>query len=69
MEREFRTISTRYGDVDVKIAKLNGKISNVMPEYEQVKLLATKNNVPFREVQHEVLFELERRGLAVAASE
>jgi hypothetical protein len=40
-----------------------------MPEYEQVKLLAIKNNVPFREVQREVLSELELKGLAVAANE
>jgi uncharacterized protein (TIGR00299 family) protein len=69
LEREFRTVSTRYGNVDVKIAKYNGKVSNIMPEYEQVRSLAVKNNVPFREIQNEVFAELERKGLAAAANE
>lgn len=69
LEREFRTVSTKYGEIDVKIAKYNGRISNVMPEYEQVRSLAIKNNVPFREVQKEVFAELERKRLATAANE
>ena len=69
LEREFRTVSTRYGNVDVKIAKYNGNISNIMPEYEQVRALAITNNVSFRQIQNEVFAELERKGLAAAANE
>ena len=69
LEREFRTVSTRYGDIDVKIAKYNGRIANVMPEYEQVRSLAIKNKVPFSEVQRQVFTELERKGLSAAANE
>src|SRR3989338_9502138 len=34
LDREIKTIKTRHGDVRVKISKLDGKIKNVMPEYE-----------------------------------
>ena len=69
LNREFTKVKTRYGDVDVKVARYNGRITNVMPEYEQVKRLAMENNVPFRAVQSEVLAELERSKVAAAANE
>jgi uncharacterized protein (TIGR00299 family) protein len=67
LPREFVRVSTNYGDVDVKIARLNGRVTNAMPEYEQVKKLALENNVPFSAVHKEVLSELERSTKASAA--
>ena len=69
LTRAFTKVKTRYGDVDVKVARYNGRVTNVMPEYEQVKRLAMENNVPFRAVQSEVLAELERSKLAAAVNE
>lgn len=69
LERELIKVKTRYGEVDVKVARYNGRVSNVMPEYEQVKRIAIENNVPFRVVQMEVLAELKRNNLVAAANE
>lgn len=67
LPRESVEVTTRYGSVDVKIARYNGAITNAMPEYEQVRLRAIENGVPFRTVQNEVLAELKRNTRASAA--
>ncbi|MBL1208653.1 nickel pincer cofactor biosynthesis protein LarC [Geminocystis sp. GBBB08] len=46
LEREINTINTKYGDVLVKIAKKDGKILNIQPEYEDCANLARKYNIP-----------------------
>lgn len=58
LPREIIKVRTEFGDVDVKIARYEGKIVNAMPEYEQVKRLAVENNVPFRKVRDEALDRL-----------
>lgn len=67
LAREIIKVSTRYGDIDVKIAKYNDAITNVMPEYEQVRRVALEKRVPFRVVQSEVLAEFKRKAKASAA--
>jgi uncharacterized protein (DUF111 family) len=67
LQREFVSVKTRFGEVDVKIATYNGKITNAMPEYDQVRKLAVEHNVPFRTVHREVLAEIERNSKASAA--
>ena len=47
LEREFQKVETEFGAVDVKIARFKGEIVNVMPEYEQVKRIASENDLPF----------------------
>ena len=51
LEREMVRARTPYGEIDVKIARRGGTIVNVMPEYDQVKAIASKNGVPFRTVR------------------
>ena len=60
LEREVVTVETKFGPVDVKIGKFNGKVVNVMPEYEPVRELAKKHNVPFRVVSDAALAALEK---------
>ena len=50
LHREFKSVSTKYGDVRVKIGKLGDEIVNVHPEYEDCKLLANRNHVPVSEI-------------------
>jgi uncharacterized protein (TIGR00299 family) protein len=50
LDREVIKVSTRFGTVDVKIGRLDGKVVNAMPEYDQVRKLALENGVPFRMV-------------------
>jgi uncharacterized protein (DUF111 family) len=37
--------------VDVKIGTSNGAVVNVMPEYDQVRKIASESGVPFRVVR------------------
>jgi pyridinium-3,5-bisthiocarboxylic acid mononucleotide nickel chelatase len=67
LEREVVTVETKFGPVDVKIGKFNGKVVNVMPEYEPVRELAKKHNVPFRVVSEAALSSLKDRGLTATA--
>jgi len=67
LKRELIPVKTRFGEVRVKVAKYGGKITNAMPEFDDVRRLALENNVPFRAVQDEALAELRRGTLASAA--
>jgi pyridinium-3,5-bisthiocarboxylic acid mononucleotide nickel chelatase len=50
LEREFVRIQTPYGAVTVKVAKRDGKVLNVAPEYEDCQRLATEKGVPLKQV-------------------
>jgi uncharacterized protein (DUF111 family) len=55
LEREFVSVETEFGSIDVKIGKLNGQVVNVMPEYEQVRRIALEKSVAFRVVRDAAL--------------
>jgi len=67
LSREIFKVNSRFGSVDVKIAKYDGQITNVMPEYEQVRSLALEHSVAFKTVHDEVLAELTRNSKVSAA--
>jgi len=50
LERELLSIQTPYGTVKVKVAKRDGKVMNVAPEYEDCQRLATEKGVPLKQV-------------------
>lgn len=50
LRREFTTVKTVYGDVQVKLGKLDGKIVQASPEHESCKRLAEQANVPLKSV-------------------
>lgn len=54
LEREIKTVKTKYGNIRVKISRLNGKIKNIMPEYEDCARIAKKNKIPLKEVYDEI---------------
>lgn len=51
LEREIVRVNTSFGEIDVKIGKLNGRVVNAMPEYDQVRRIALEKGVAFRIVQ------------------
>jgi uncharacterized protein (TIGR00299 family) protein len=51
LERETVRAETPYGPIDVKVARLNGRIVNEMPEYEQCRAAAQANGVALRVVE------------------
>jgi pyridinium-3,5-bisthiocarboxylic acid mononucleotide nickel chelatase len=54
LEREIVRVETKYGLIDVKVARLNGHVVNEMPEYEQCRAAALKSGVPLRVVESAV---------------
>ena len=53
--REWVTVTTRWGDVRLKIASMNGTVTNYAPEYEDCRRIATERHVPLRSVMQEAL--------------
>jgi uncharacterized protein (TIGR00299 family) protein len=51
LERETVTVETALGAVRVKVARRNGAIVNVSPEFEDCVRLAGQHNRPVKEVQ------------------
>ena len=54
LDREIRTIKTKYGNVRVKISKLNDEIKNIMPEYEDCVKIAKNKKIPLKKVYEEM---------------
>jgi uncharacterized protein (TIGR00299 family) protein len=50
LQREFVTVKTGYGDVIMKIGKLNGKVLQAAPEFESCRKLAEQAGVPLKSV-------------------
>ncbi len=50
LNRQIRTVETRFGDIDVKLGLLNGKIVQVSPEFESCRKAATIHRVALKEV-------------------
>ncbi len=52
--REFRLVSTRYGDVKVKQKIINGQVVQSMPEYDDCVRLANENKISLTEIYAEI---------------
>ncbi len=51
LERQTVRVETVYGPIDVKVARLAGRVVNSMPEFEQCRLAARAASVPLRVVE------------------
>ncbi len=60
LNREIKIVKTKYGNIRVKISRLNGEVKNIMPEYEDCAKIAKKNKVPLKKVYGEVCLVLHR---------
>ena len=54
LRRSMMRVETQYGPIDVKVAHLNGRVVNEMPEFEQVRAVANKAGVPVKVVEDAV---------------
>src|SRR5579872_981371 len=55
LAREWVTIATRWGNVRLKIASMNGTTTNYAPEYEDCRRIASEQHVPLKSVMQEAL--------------
>jgi uncharacterized protein (TIGR00299 family) protein len=54
-EREIRKITTRFGEVTIKLKIMDGKVIQISPEYEDCARLASENHLPLAHIYNEVL--------------
>jgi len=56
LEREFVTVETPYGPVRMKLARLDGRVLNAAPEYDDCQRLAREKSVPLKQVLADAQF-------------
>jgi pyridinium-3,5-bisthiocarboxylic acid mononucleotide nickel chelatase len=61
LARKWITVATRWGDVRLKIASMNGAVTNYAPEYEDCRKLAAEHHVPLKSVMQEAVQEYLKR--------
>ena len=62
LPRESVSVRTKFGDVRVKLSRVNGSIRHIAPEYEDCRKLATEKNVPLHQVIDEAVRAFESSG-------
>ncbi|MGA2358677.1 MAG: nickel pincer cofactor biosynthesis protein LarC [Terriglobales bacterium] len=62
LSRRWETVDTAWGPVRIKIANMNGSVSNYAPEYEDCRTLAEAQHVPLRAVMQEAIQQYLRGG-------
>jgi uncharacterized protein (TIGR00299 family) protein len=55
LTRRHVSVTTKWGDVRMKLANLNGSISNYAPEYEDCRQIAKEQKVPLKTVMQEAI--------------
>jgi uncharacterized protein (TIGR00299 family) protein len=55
LSRRWESVETTWGRVRIKVASMNGSISNYAPEYEDCRALAEAHHVPLKQVIHEAV--------------
>ncbi|SKA91341.1 hypothetical protein SAMN05443428_11151 [Caloramator quimbayensis] len=55
LDREFKKVSTEFGDIRFKVSSYKGEIMNVSPEYEDVKRAAENKNIPLKKIYNEAV--------------
>ena len=54
LKREIIKLQTSFGEVNVKVAYIDGEKSKFKPEYDECKKLALENNVPILKIYEEI---------------
>src|SRR5262249_14062055 len=55
LARRHVAVQTRWGEVRMKLAGVNGSISNYAPQYDDCRRIAEKQNVPLKTVMQEAV--------------
>ncbi|HLW86900.1 MAG TPA: nickel pincer cofactor biosynthesis protein LarC [Terriglobales bacterium] len=53
--RKWVTVETRWGKVRMKVASMNGTVTNYAPEYEDCRRIAAEHHVPLKGVMQEAI--------------
>ena len=55
LARRWESVRTQWGEVRVKIASMNGTVTNYAPEYEDCRRIAAEHHVPLKQVMGEAV--------------
>jgi hypothetical protein len=55
LARRWQKVHTPWGDVRIKIASMNGTVTNYAPEYEDCRRIAAEHRVPLKSVMGEAV--------------
>jgi pyridinium-3,5-bisthiocarboxylic acid mononucleotide nickel chelatase len=55
LARKWVTVATRWGDVRIKVASMNGTVTNYAPEYEDCRRIASQHHVALKTVMQEAV--------------
>jgi pyridinium-3,5-bisthiocarboxylic acid mononucleotide nickel chelatase len=55
LPREHVNVTTTFGEVRIKLSRVNGRILHVSPEFDDCRKLAVEKNVPLQQVINEAL--------------
>jgi uncharacterized protein (TIGR00299 family) protein len=61
LPREWVNVGTEFGEVRIKVSRVNGRILHVAPEFEDCRKLAVEKNVPLQRVIAEAMRKYEKR--------
>ncbi len=53
LARRWESVRTEWGEVRIKIASMNGTVTNYAPEYEDCRRIAAEHHVPLKTVMQE----------------
>jgi pyridinium-3,5-bisthiocarboxylic acid mononucleotide nickel chelatase len=55
LARKWQSVTTTWGEVRIKIASMNGTVTNYAPEYEDCRRIAVEHHVPLKDVMSEAV--------------
>jgi pyridinium-3,5-bisthiocarboxylic acid mononucleotide nickel chelatase len=55
LARRWESVHTAWGDVRIKVASMNGTVTNYAPEYEDCRRIAAEHRVPLKAVMGEAV--------------
>ena len=61
LERETVPVKTPFGEIRVKVSRLNGTVLNAAPEYEDCRRIAAQMGVPLKKVLAAAAFHFEKQ--------
>jgi pyridinium-3,5-bisthiocarboxylic acid mononucleotide nickel chelatase len=61
LDRESVPVETSFGEVRMKVSRMNGSVLNATPEYEDCKKIADERGIPLKQVIAEASFEFQKR--------
>jgi uncharacterized protein (TIGR00299 family) protein len=62
LARRWESVRTQWGEVRIKIASMNGTVTNYAPEYEDCRRIAAEHHVPLKAVMGEAVEAYLHRG-------